>query len=127
ESTTPTSFKMGSNSGVLSKDLRASFVMLVISSTTSINDEDSFAISAESLTTVKIVPSTGFVTASYANVTPFEKASANSSELTDSLLDSPIENPRNICDKITPEFPLAPISKPFEKAAATSDILSLLT
>src|SRR5699024_11410036 len=36
----------------------------------------------------------------------------------------PLAKPRNICDKITPEFPLAPISKPLDSALATSDILS---
>ena len=38
----------------------------------------------------------------------------------------PLEKPRKICDKITPEFPRAPINKPLAKAAAKTPTWSLV-
>ena len=64
ESTTPASFKACSSSGVLFNELLASFTRSFINSIMSSSNTAAFkAYSELSLTTVNIVPSTGFITA----------------------------------------------------------------
>ena len=119
ESTTPTSFKTGSNSGVLFNEARASFKK-TSKHFSIVQDSSTFSAkkSAASRITVKIVPSTGFITALYATSFPDTNASAKSTGPILSFPSNEIANPLKIWDKITPEFPLAPISNPLEKALA---------
>src|SRR5699024_6635691 len=117
ESTTPTSFKTGNKSGVLSNDALASVTTFSINFSISIGFfTNSFAIYAASLATVKMVPSTGFVTDLYATSTPDINPSATSTLVNSVLPANFYAKPRNNCDKITPEFPRAPINKPLTKA-----------
>ena len=50
---------------------------------------------ADSRATVRMVPSTGFITALYAVSTPFVNAWANSSPVMTSFPTTALENPRN--------------------------------
>ena len=126
ESTTPASFKTGSKLGVLSNDFCPTSRQALKNSTVSSNFLWDFsAYSAISLITVNIVPSVGFITALYA--TSFALVNAWLIVLTSIVFLSamPCESPRKIWDKITPEFPLAPIRAPLLNAFAISPQLSL--
>ncbi|MNN61945.1 hypothetical protein D3C81_1772080 [compost metagenome] len=65
-----------------------------------------------------MVPSTGLTTALYAVSTPFCSAAANCWALALSSSCTDLAKPRNNCDRITPELPRAPISRPLERASA---------
>ena len=69
-----------------------------------------------------MVPSTGFATALYATSTPACKPSANCFVSIVSVCSNAAQKPRKSCDKITPEFPRAPINNPFENAFKTNSI-----
>src|SRR5699024_10132044 len=75
---------------------------------------------AVSFATVKMVPSTGLDTEAYATVTPLSNACAKVFVSKSFASSKPSAKPRNNCDKITPELPLAPINKPREKVDKTS-------
>ena len=72
--------------------------------------------------TVSIVPSTGSFTAIYATSLDFSSAIATSSTNNFSFPIIPFKNPVIICDKIVPEFPLAPI----RTASSTTSISSCI-
>src|SRR5215207_9784924 len=74
--------------------------------------------SAASRMTVRIVPSTGFVTAQYAVFVPCDRAYARSSPLKRRLPASPSDIPRKIWLVMTPELPRAPMRAPKLMAAA---------
>ena len=76
--------------------------------------------------TVSIVPSLGFMTALYAASVPVLSACARSVASISSAPASARENPRRICERMTPELPRAPRSEPSEAAAATSATVSPL-
>ena len=125
ESTTPTSFKIGNNSGVLFSDACASAYIASITSTTEVVFSAALRpASAASRATVRIVPSTGLIIALYAILTPFWIASANSFALTSFLSAMCWDIPLNSWERITPEFPRAPINKPLEKDLPNSPMFS---
>ena len=73
--------------------------------------------------TVKIVPSFGFITALYAVSTALTHAFDKISTLISSYFLISLVKPLKSCDKITPEFPLAPLREPVEIAFATVSIV----
>ncbi len=81
------------------------------------------AAAAASRTTVKIVPSTGRLTPLYAMRLPSANAAANASPVRTRSSARLFAIPRRICERITPEFPRAPISAPCAAAFATSPTL----
>ncbi len=87
----------------------------------------SSALLAPALATVRIVPSFGFITALYAVsaacITAFPRTVASSSSFP--FID--FTKPRKICDRITPEFPLAPRREPLEIAFPSSSIVGLFS
>ena len=84
------------------------------SSTPSCASSDAF--SAIPLATVRIVPSFGFITALYAVSTAFSKASARIGASISSYFLIPLVKPRRSWDRMTPEFPRAPLKDPEEIA-----------
>ncbi len=78
--------------------------------------------SAAPLATVKIVPSFGFITALYAVSTAFWNDAARTGTVISFSLPITFVKPRNSCDKITPEFPLAPRREPDDIAFAIDAI-----
>ena len=124
-STTPTSFNTAKRFGVLARLTFAdSTTCSMISIMSSVCFAFSIAACADSLATVKIVPSTGFITALYAVSTPCEKACANSLAFTVSFPSIALEKPRKSWDRITPELPLAPIKRPLAKSLLISSTRS---
>ena len=75
--------------------------------------------------TVRIVPSVGFMTALYAEELPCSSAEAIAAPSASSRPLSPLEIPRNMSERITPELPLAPRSRPEATQLATAETLSL--
>ena len=121
-STTPAFASAGSRLGVLSKDtlacwqiscitIHGSFVVLTTS----------LAFSADSLTTVRIVPSVGFITDLYAPFTPFSRLTTRSSADISLLPARPFEKPLKTRERITPEFPLAPLRSAEAIVLATAE------
>ena len=83
------------------------------------------ASSAISRTTVSIVPSTGGLTASYANVVPVRRASARLLPSTvPSTRASAVAIPRTIVLRITPELPFASIVAARWTSAASSAVVA---
>ena len=78
--------------------------------------------SAISRMTVSIVPSTGRFTARYAVSLAPRKARLRSEELTPSCWPSTSTKPRTICEKMTPEFPRAPMSAARVTSFATASL-----
>ncbi|CRH64122.1 Uncharacterised protein [Chlamydia trachomatis] len=125
ESTTPFSLRTGNKSGVRATDSyasttiasRSSCLVACFCSSLSAQSDTSFK-------TVRMVPSTGFLTALKATFTPFRKAFAMSSTLRTSSVapTRPSLIPRKIWLVITPELPRAPISDPCVIACAISSI-----
>ena len=119
-STTPASFSTGNNSGVLANASRpASRATRNMRSKLPPLEAAATAASAVSRTTVRMVPSTGFNTASYEATLALFNASANCAGLA-----SPPSTPRNLATspritwlKITPLFPRAPINDPWAMAS----------
>ena len=113
-STTPACFNTGSCSGVFASAARPATRALC---KTARNDPPPSAAmtaaSADSRTTVRMVPSMGFNTASYAATEAAFKASASFAPLTSVTVEKVPAMPRKICDKITPLFPRAPMSEPW--------------
>jgi len=72
--------------------------------------------------TVRIVPSFGFITALYAVSTAFWKESDKICTLISSYSAITFVKPRNNCERITPELPLAPLKEPDEIAFANAFI-----
>ena len=126
ESTTPACFNTGSISGVF-KSVSSIFATIasqnsIISSVSEFISISS-AFSAPAFATVRIVPSLGFITALYA-------VSAACCTAFPIIVTSSVSfpfisftNPLNICDIITPEFPLAPLNEPLDIAFPSSSIL----
>ena len=71
---------------------------------------------------MSIVPSTGRLTARYAVSLAPRNARLRSDELTPSCVPSTSTKPRTICEKITPEFPRAPISAARVTSLATASL-----
>ena len=125
-STTPAFLSWGSISVVFARTASASLHTSCQKTVVSLVERDiSLAFSAESLATVSIVPSTGFITALYAASTPRARAFAKSSQPASSISARPLDIPLNIRERITPEFPLAPLRNAEAAAAETSDIVEL--
>ncbi len=82
--------------------------------------KSSLAFSEKALATVRIVPSFGFMTARYAVSTAFWKALHMISVFTSSWSRTTLQKPLSICDRITPELPLAPRREPDDIAFATA-------
>ena len=80
--------------------------------------------SAVSRTTVRIVPSTGRSTASYAASAARRIAVARSAGPSVVSGEHTSATPRRICERITPELPRAPMSEPRDIAVHTSPIAS---
>ena len=78
------------------------------------------ALSEARRTTVRIVPSVGFITAPYAISTPIWSAFARAAPSTSRQPFNPLEIPRKIKDRMTPELPLAPRRRAEATAAAIS-------
>ena len=76
--------------------------------------------------TVKIVPSTGRITALYATVVPLVNASLKSATVKTVLPFKEAAKPRKIWEVITPLLPRAPINKPRENVEAIEDTSSSL-
>ena len=97
---------------------------LITSSTkntiSSVSSQSSNALLAAPLATVRIVPSFGFITALYAVSTAFCIASVRITTSSSSYSAITLVNPRNNWERITPEFPLAPLNEPEEIAFASS-------
>ena len=115
ESTTPACFRTGSNSGVCSTVSSAAFTAVSRRSIASRFEADPRPASVPAaipLATVKIVPSTGLTTPLYA----VSRISANALTIVSASSVSwsctPRANPRHNCERITPEFPRAPINAP---------------
>ncbi len=70
------------------------------------------AASAQSLRTVRMVPSTGFLTAWNATSFALAKIVPKSWHVSLSASPQPSQKPRRICDVMTPELPRAPMSAP---------------
>ena len=124
-STTPARASTGSRSGVRASDSRA------VSSTFGIASEkspgpspapSSTALAADSRTTVRIVPSTGFSTAASSDRAPALNADANSLHDTRERPCNPPEKPRRNWDSIMPQLPRAPSSADRATTAATWSI-----
>ena len=79
----------------------------------------STAVEAESLTTVRIVPSTGLSTAASSERAPSVSADANSARVARARPFSPPENPSRNWDSIMPQLPRAPSSADRAATAAT--------
>ena len=62
---------------------------------------------------MRIVPSTGFITAAYAPLVAAVNAAATVAASAASTRENSSLMPRRICDRITPELPRAPISEPW--------------
>ena len=119
-STTPASFNTGNNSGVLANAARpASRATRNMPTKLSPLPAAATAASAVSRTTVRMVPSIGFNTASYeATLAAFNAAA------TSGALATPPATPRNLLTipritwlRITPLFPRAPINDPWAMAS----------
>ena len=82
--------------------------------------------SAISRMTVSIVPSTGRFTARYAVSLAPRNARPRSAELTPSCSPSTSTNPRTIWEKMTPEFPRAPMSAARVTSFATASLSAAL-
>ena len=89
----------------------------------SVSSHNSIALLAAPFATVRMVPSFGFITALYAVSTAFCIASPRITTSIVSYFAITLVNPRNNCDKITPELPLAPRREPEETAFANSAIV----
>ena len=125
ESTTPAFFKTGNISGVCFKiSSPVSITFLNQTSKSSCFLAKATAFSDITRITVKIVPSFGFVTALYAIVAPSCIAFAKSFVVISFKFFVTEQKPLKICEVITPLFPRAPRSAPFEKASE-SDARSL--
>ena len=74
------------------------------------------AAAAASRTTVRIVPSTGRRTASYAAADAELSADATARGPTSTACSKVLVNPRRIWLRITPELPRAPMSEPWATA-----------
>ncbi len=122
ESTTPAFLSTGSSSGVFASASSPTSINAVRKATKSLCLPASFiADSAISLTTVKIVPSLGMETALYATFEPDSIAFAKVLVSNASLVFFKTEQmPLKICEDITPELPLAPLSAPFETESQIS-------
>ena len=70
--------------------------------------------------TVRIVPSAGFVTALYAAAEASSSPAARLLGVTSVAPSTPRASPPMICERITPEFPRAPMSAPCDMAASTA-------
>ena len=81
----------------------------------------SLAFSADSLATVRIVPSVGFITLLYAPETPCSSDSTSSFAPISFLPASPFAKPLKISESITPEFPLAPLRSAEAVVLATTE------
>ena len=78
------------------------------------------AASDASRTTVRIVPSTGRITAWYAASDAAASAAAALAPSMPSASATTLDTPRRICDRITPELPRAPMSDPWLMALHTA-------
>ena len=118
-STTPASASTGSSVGVRSRLCEAASSVASITPRMSGPSESNVcrAASDASRITVRIVPSTGLVTALYAPTAP--SSMPRTQVLASMLSASPTARviPRMICDRITPELPRAPMSAPCDIAA----------
>ena len=82
--------------------------------------ETSLAFSADSLATVRIVPSVGFITDLYAPSTPASSAATMFSSVSCACPFKALEKPLKIRERITPELPLAPRSSAEAAVFATT-------
>ncbi len=80
-----------------------------MSSISSLLSANSMAADAATRETVSMVPSAGFITALYAESTPFLSAAAKLLLSANSKSRSPFEIPLNMSESMTPELPLAPL------------------
>ena len=110
-STTPAFLSTGSSSGVSARASAAPMHTAPQTYTGSLSiSAAEVPTSAPRRETVRIVPSVGFITALYADSTPIERAFTRAVPSASSIPSSPFEKPRNNNERITPEFPLAPLS-----------------
>src|ERR1700730_4384465 len=119
-STTPASRRMFSWLAVLSTAALAPSVAAAITLGTLASDSLAAADAARpaSRATVRIVPSVGLLTARYAALAASSKAAASSLGVNELLPSTARAKPRKICDRITPEFPRAPIRLPCDASFA---------
>src|SRR3984957_5127706 len=85
----------------------------------SVSDTAVLPAAAASRTTVRIVPSVGFMTARYATAAASLSAAATPCASIRERCATPWAKPRRICDRITPLLPRAPMSDPCAAAART--------
>ena len=121
-STTPASRRTSSCSGV-----RSSAASPSSSASSTVRSIDpslaaSCAALATSRTTVRIVPSTGFITEPSAAMLASLRATASTFASISSACAKRLLIPLSTCDKMTPEFPRAPINDPCEMAVHTADL-----
>ena len=123
-STTPASRRTGSISGVWATAWRAAAAASSSRSTSVVAplSRAPSAASAAQRTTVRIVPSTGRITAWYAASAAVRSAVVTSAAATCSTSRNVSARPRRIWLRITPELPRAPISDPWAIAWQTSGI-----
>src|SRR3984957_15632109 len=82
------------------------------------------AAEAASRTTVRMVPSVGFMTARYATAEASVIARATPLASRWARWADPCAKPRRICERMTPLFPRAPMSEPCAAAASTESAAS---
>ena len=85
----------------------------------------SSALSAALRATVRTVPSVGFITDLYAASTPISIAFAICMQSAVSSPANPLENPLKSSDRITPEFPRAPLKSAEAAISAACDTVIL--
>ena len=119
-STTPASRRTCNCSGVCSRATCPSARAFSTTRIRSAPSSDSLAPFADSRTTVRMVPSTGFITAPSAATLASVSAVASTPPSISPELERHALMPRSTCDRITPEFPRAPMREPWEMAEQTA-------